>query len=198
MKTISERADVIVVGAGLSGLCAAVSAARSGSTVKLIEARHFLGGRIGGEVRFPLDHHGGSNFVYQREGGILDELLLNLLAENLEGNYAGQNRAIMNWVSRQDRLEVFPGTQMFEVSLDESGLKIQSISTISEKRGNRLLFKGNYFIDCTGTGVLARMAKAPGEEGTDLNEYSDGGGSKPIETRFATCMRIAECREEGG
>ena len=196
MKTISERADVIVVGAGLSGLCAAVSAARSGSTVKLIEARHFLGGRIGGEVRFPLDHSGGSNFVYQREGGILDELLFNLLAENVEGNYAGQNRAIMNWVSRQDRLEVFPGTQMFEVSLDDSGLKIQSISAISERRGNRLVFKGNYFIDCTGTGVLARMAKAPGEEGTDLNEYSDSGGSKPIETRFATCMRIAECREE--
>jgi hypothetical protein len=195
MKTISERADVIVVGAGLSGLCAAVSAARSGATVKLIEARHFLGGRAGGEVRFPLDHPGGSNFVYQREGGLLDELLLNLLAENVEGNYAGQNRAIMNWVSRQKRLEVFPGTQVFEASLDESGCKIQSISAISERCGNRLLFKGNYFIDCTGTGALARMSGAPGEEGTDLNEYSTDGASKVIESRFATCMRIAECRE---
>ena len=85
---------------------------------------------------------------------------------------------------------------MFEVSLDESGLEVQSISAISEKRGNRLVFKGNYFIDCTGTGILARMAKAVGEEGTDLNEYSDGGGIKPIETRFATCMRISESRDE--
>ncbi len=196
MKTISERADIIVVGAGLSGLCCAVSAARSGATVKLIEAHHFLGGRVGGEARFPLDHQGGSNFVYQREGGVLDELLLNLLAENIEGNYAGQNRAIMNWVSRQDRLEVFQGTQAFEVSLDESGGKIRSVSAISESNGNRLLFKGNYFIDCTGTGALARMARAPGEEGMDLNEYSVDGGIKPMEARLATCMRITECKAE--
>ena len=196
MKTISERADIIVVGGGLAGLCAAVSAAKSGSTVKLIEARPFLGGRIGGETRFPLDHRGGSNFVYQREGGILDELLLNLLAENTEGNYAGQNRAIMNWVSRQDRLDVFTGIQTFEASLDGNGNKIQSISAISEKHGNRILFKGQYFIDCTGTGALARMANAPGEEGTDSLEYSDDPGDKPIETRFATCMRISELKEE--
>ena len=55
MKSISERAGVVVVGAGLSGLCRDdVSAARSGATVKLVEARHFLGGRIGGRSAFPL------------------------------------------------------------------------------------------------------------------------------------------------
>ena len=99
MKTISERADVIVVGAGLAGLCAAMTAARNGATVKLIETRNELGGRIGSGVRFPFDQAGGENFIYRRESGILDELFFRVLLENREGNYAGQNRALLNWVS---------------------------------------------------------------------------------------------------
>ena len=165
MKTVSERAGVVVVGGGLAGLCAAVAATRSGAIVKLVESNHFLGGRIGSETRFPLDHEGGSSFVYQREAGLLDELLMNLLAENHEGTYAGQNRAILNWVARQERLELFLGSQISEAVLSPKGDKIEALSSVSERKGCRIHFKARYFIDCTGIGAIAQLAKAPGNEG---------------------------------
>ena len=193
MKTVSERADVVIVGGGLAGLCAAVAAARSGAIVKLVESNHFLGGRIGSETRFPLDHEGGSSFVYQREAGLLDELLMNLLAENHEGTYAGQNRAIFNWVARQERLELFLGSQISEAVLSPKGDKIEALSSVSERKGCRIHFKARYFIDCTGIGAIAQLAKAPGERGTDLTEYAGDGVP---ELRLATCMRIADCGEE--
>jgi hypothetical protein len=196
VKTLSERADVVVVGAGLAGLCAAMTAARNGATVKLIETRNFLGGRIGDGVRFPFDQLGGANFIYQRESGILDELYLRVLLENREGNYAGQNRALMNWVSEQERLDVFLGSQVFEVSLGNGDSKIESILAISERLGSRILFRGRYFVDCTGNGALAQMAKASGESGVDLTEYSEDGSPQSIESRFATSMRIGESVKE--
>ena len=196
MKTISERADVVVVGAGLAGLCAAMTAARNGATVKLIETRNFLGGRIGDGVRFPFDQPGGANFIYRRESGILDELYLRVLLENQEGNYSGQNRALMNWVSEQDRLDIFLGSQVFEASLGSGESRIESVLAISEGLGSRILFRGRYFVDCTGNGALAQMAKASGESGVDLTEYSQDGSPQSIETRFATSMRIAESEKE--
>ena len=47
---LPETADVVVVGAGLSGLTAARSLARSGLNVAVIEARDRLGGRVRREV----------------------------------------------------------------------------------------------------------------------------------------------------
>ena len=185
-----------MVGGGVAGLCAAMTAARNGATVKLIETRNFLGGRIGDGVRFPFDQPGGANFIYRRESGILDELFLRVLSENREGNYAGQNRALMNWVSEQDRLEVFLGAQVFEVSLGKGESRIESVLSISEGLGCRILFRGQYFVDCTGNGALAQMAKAVGESGIDLTEYSEDGSPQSIEARFATSMRIGQSSEE--
>lgn len=196
MKALSQRAEIIVVGGGLAGLCAAITAARQGATVKLVESKSFLGGRVGEDARVAMDHSGGSNSFYQRESGILDELCAHLLSENREGNYAGQNRALMNWVSRQERLEVFMGAQVFEVSLGQKETRIESVLAISERLGSRILFKAPLFIDCTGTGILARQAKASGECGTDLTEYSLDGSPSPVGDRFATCMSIGQHSEK--
>ena len=46
--------DVIVVGGGMAGLCAAIAAARQGVHTALIQARPVLGGNASSEIRIHI------------------------------------------------------------------------------------------------------------------------------------------------
>ena len=171
MKTLSERSDIVVFGSGLAGICAAVSAAREGAVVRLVDERACIGGRIGNEIRFPFDLKGTTNFAYQRETGILEEIMSSIFKENHEGNYCGQERALINWINKEKRLQIFLETQLFEVNQSVAGDKIESIIGISSELEGRVIFRAPYFIDCSETGVLCQLAGVPGEVGLDQCEY---------------------------
>jgi FAD dependent oxidoreductase len=53
--TIASRADVVVVGGGPAGVCAAVAAARQGASVVLLERYSYLGGLASGGMVLVLD-----------------------------------------------------------------------------------------------------------------------------------------------
>lgn len=191
LKTLSQRSDIVVIGSGMAGICAAMSAAREGATVRLLESRPFLGGRIGKEIKFPYDFTGATNFAYQRETGILDEMQFSIMRENSEGNYCGQERALMNWIMREKRLKLFLETQLFDVNKNGSGDKIESITAISNKDGGRIFFRAPYFIDCSGTGLLSQLSNAPGESGLDQSEYEKSSASSTtVKFRAAASMQI--------
>ena len=191
MKTFSERCDITVIGAGLAGISAAVSAAREGATVRLVEARSCIGGRIGSEIRFPLNDINSSNYAYIRETGILDEILFHVSRNNTEGNYCGQNRALTNWIHFEKRLKLFLETQLIDVKKNSARDKIDSVSTISNKNRGRVLFRSKYYIDCSGTGILSQLADAPGETGLEQSEFSKStaSGTRLIQ-RAATTMEV--------
>ena len=59
MKRKNERYrelnyDVVVVGGGMAGLCAAISSARNGANTALIHARSVLGGNASSEIRIHI------------------------------------------------------------------------------------------------------------------------------------------------
>ncbi|WP_424477817.1 FAD-dependent oxidoreductase, partial [Pseudomonas viridiflava] len=51
MQSREQHHDVVVVGGGLAGVCAAVAAARLGSSVALVTNRPVLGGNSSSEIR---------------------------------------------------------------------------------------------------------------------------------------------------
>src|ERR1039458_9739270 len=76
------KPDFCVVGGGMAGTCAALTAARSGLKVVLVQDRPVLGGNASSEVRLWMlgaNTHMGSNNRYAREGGVIDEVLVDFL-----------------------------------------------------------------------------------------------------------------------
>ena len=69
--------DVVVIGGGLSGICAAIAAARLGSRTAIGQNRSVFGGNASSEIRMHIVgancHSSKENL---RETGILEEILL--------------------------------------------------------------------------------------------------------------------------
>src|SRR5687767_8220198 len=83
------ESDLVVVGGGLSGVCCAITAAREGIKVILVQDRPVLGGNSSSEVRLWVlgaTSHMGNNNRWAREGGVIDELLLENTYRNPQGN----------------------------------------------------------------------------------------------------------------
>ena len=73
MRTLHYQTDVCEVGGGISGLCAALAAARHGVNVILVQYRAVLGGNSSSEIRM---HVCGSWGRDNRETGIVEEIFL--------------------------------------------------------------------------------------------------------------------------
>ena len=192
LKSVSQRSDIVVVGAGLSGICAALSAAREGAVVNLIESRLTVGGKIGQDFLSPYDFEGTTEYIYKRETGILDEIMHFIYSENLEGNYAGQERALRNLISKEERLNLFMDTHLFSVNLTERKDEIESVISFSNSLESKIIFRAKYFVDCTGKGILGQFAEVPGEKGINIREYEESSASsKSFQFRLATSMEVA-------
>ena len=77
--------DLCVVGGGLAGICTAVSAAREGVRVVLMQERPMLGGNASSEIRMWISGAHGTN---NRETGIIEEIALENLYRNPTKSYA--------------------------------------------------------------------------------------------------------------
>jgi phytoene dehydrogenase-like protein len=89
LPVTSIKRDLVVVGGGLSGVCCAITAARAGIKVVLVQDRPVLGGNSSSEVRLWVlgaTSHMGNNNRWAREGGVIDEILVENTYRNPEGN----------------------------------------------------------------------------------------------------------------
>src|ERR687890_573125 len=89
LNTVRQSFDLVVVGGGLAGTCCAVTAARAGLAVALVQDRPVLGGNASSEVRLWVlgaTSHMGNNNRWAREGGVVDEILVENTYRNPEGN----------------------------------------------------------------------------------------------------------------
>ena len=173
MKTVSltfpfEEAgqyDVLVVGGGLSGCCAAIAAARSGSKTLLTEALPYIGGN--GVTGLPISSFRAANDEKLVVRGIPLELMLRLK----------KKRAISDAVEKTDWLSIDCERLQIELThmLDEAGVEILTHSPLlSVEREERKLkaayfhskdgllrYEAKLFIDASGDAQLANLAGFP-------------------------------------
>lgn len=176
------RADLLVAGGGLSGLCAALAAARDGLNVVLVQDRPVLGGNASSEVRLWANgatSHMGNNNRWAREGGIMGEILEENLWRNKEGNPVMFDLVLLDLARSQPGLTLLLNTALFEVTTD--GARITSASGFNPINETFYDIEAAQWCDATGDGVLGYLAGAEYREGaeeqTELGEKMAPGDS---------------------
>ena len=168
-KTATAHYDVIVVGGGLSGMCAAISAARHGAKTALIHGRHVLGGNASSEIRMHVC--GASENMGKpdlEEGGILYELMLENKSRNDYYNFSIWDMVLFRAIKKDPNLTAYLNTVMDGCEMD--GNTIKRIYAYQHTTEPHWCFEGDIFIDCTGNGTLGFYAGAEyriGSEGKD-------------------------------
>ena len=174
MKPKPKRADIVIIGGGLSGISSAIAASREGATVALVERLNEWGGSIGEFTQMPLDSPSTSNEIFFRESGIFEEIISHLRTNNQEGTYAGQSRALTTLLKSEPKISPYLGYHCLNATLSPTKDRIETCTAINLQEGNEVLFRGKYFIDASNRGQFAKLAGAPGETGVDSIPDSQG------------------------
>lgn len=151
--------DVVVVGGGMAGICAAIAAARGGAHTALIHNRPVLGGNGSSEIRMHIcgaDCHGKRENA--RETGIIEEILLENRKRNPDHSFSIFDTVLWEKVKFQKNLDLYLNTQMTEVF--SNGKEIQAVLAFQATTEKWFCFHGKIFVDCTGDAFLAVNAGA--------------------------------------
>lgn len=170
MAIINRKYDIVVVGGGMSGLCAALASARHGARTALVHNRPVLGGNASSEIRMHIcgaDYH--TTRPNARETGIIEELLLENKKRNPLHSFSIFDTVLWEKARFQDKLDIYLNSHMTEVNANEGFIS----SIIAHQLTTEKVFKieGNIFVDATGDGTLAFLAGAEcmcGREGKDV------------------------------
>lgn len=116
--------DLLVAGGGMSGICAALAAARNGLKVVLIQNRSRLGGNASSEIRM---HISGASALKQvwRETGILEELMLTEAVINQQKSYEMLDYVFYDKIVSNPNITLLFDTMLHGVSTD--GRRITAI-----------------------------------------------------------------------
>jgi len=178
--------DLVVVGGGMAGCCAAIAAARLGIKVALVQNRPVLGGNNSSEVRVGLSGLVIEN-AYPGLGKLVNEIgpvghwnlyeanqnpdlessqkVLEMIQNHPEkkehnagpaSNYEDDKKIAI--VKAEENISLFLNMHVFKAETKKK--KINSVTAINIETGEETKFQGTYFADCTGDGNLGFLAGA--------------------------------------
>ena len=148
--------DVVVVGGGYAGMGAAISAARMGCKVALVQDRPVLGGNGSSEVRV-WAMGGIRRGLYPNIGEIVEEFMDR--AKSSPGTFEefgdDKKEAL---VRAEKNIALFLHNHVLAVEKDRA--RIAAVVALDTRTSEHRRFTGKYFVDCTGHGTVGALAGA--------------------------------------
>lgn len=189
--TVSLKTDLCVVGGGLSGLSAAVEAARHGTKVVLVQDRPMLGGNASSEVRMWICGAHGENM---RETGIVEEIQLENQHRNPYKNYNIWDSVMLEIVKKEKNITLLLNTTCMDGEM--AGDRLKSITCWQMTTQKYYHIEATLFADCSGDSVLQPITGAPcrmGREGR--NEYNESIAPESADARTMGMSTMIVARE---
>ncbi|HKL60345.1 MAG TPA: FAD-dependent oxidoreductase [Sphaerochaeta sp.] len=158
--------DMVVVGGGIAGMCAALSSARQGLKTALLQDRKVFGGNNSSEVRVWLG--GLTNLEpFVGIGNIVGEL-----EQEKIGHYGNENQKDLYEDSKkqavlekQENLSLFPCTIMVDSQVEHSSISL--ITAWDYEHDKVFSIESHLFCDSTGDGTLGAESGADYEVSTN-------------------------------
>ena len=191
-STTSVDCDFVVVGGGIAGICTAISAARLGLRVALVQDRPVLGGANSSEVRV---HLGGYQNLgpYPRLGDVVAEI-----GPKAGGNAQPAERyeddRKLAAVQAEKNISLFLNTRVVEVVTNRTA-GIRAVIGRNVVSGVRTNFWAPLFADCTGDGCVGYLAGADdrrGRESKAMTGEKDAVDVADKQILGASCQWYAE------
>jgi hypothetical protein len=151
--------DFVVTGAGIAGTCAAITAARLGLKVALIQDRPVLGGNNSSEVRVWLQ--GARNKEpWPRIGDVVAELEPDRRAHYGPANTADlyEDAKKLAVVRAEPNIRLFLSHRVNGAETDAG--RIRAVLAQEIDTGRRVRIAGRWFADCTGDAAVGALAGA--------------------------------------
>lgn len=177
-----EPVDVLIAGAGPSGMMAALAAAREGASVRLIEKSAMLGGMNTAAMVCPLmTFHAGETQIVRglaqsvvdrlvKRGGSLghipDPIGVASSITPIEPALLGQ--VYFDMLREEPNIRLQLGTFLYRAKADRA--RVTSVRTVSKSGSEE--FSAKVFIDATGDGDLAALARMPFSVGRQWDAFS--------------------------
>ena len=158
--------QVVVVGGGLSGVCAAIAAARGGARTAIIQNRPMFGENASSEIRMHIvgaNSHGAKPNL--AETGILLEILLENKRRNPYASFPVFDSVIWEKVRFQENLDCYLNTNMDDVVVEDD--QVKAIICHQNTTETEYVFYADIFVDATGHGTLSVLAGAISRMGSE-------------------------------
>ncbi len=148
--------DFVVVGGGVAGTAAALTAARQGLKVALIQDRPVLGGNNSSEVRV---HLGGRINLdpYPKLGDVVNEIAPLRGGNAQPGDYYEDEKKLER-VNAENNISLFLNFRACKV--EKEGTSIKTVFAKHIETAEELSFSAPLFADCTGDGTIGYLAGA--------------------------------------
>jgi FAD dependent oxidoreductase len=173
IKKQTLNTDILIAGGGMSGVSAALAAARNGSKVILCQDRPVLGGNASSEIRMHIvgaDMSGQRGIELEteaRETGIIEEIRLDNCIHNPQRSPSMFDLILYDKCKNEPNLTLLLNTSVTQAEVINN--VIQNVTAERVSTEDQFTINAQIFIDCTGDGRLGIEAGAPFMEGREAS-----------------------------
>ncbi|MGI2293517.1 FAD-dependent oxidoreductase [Paenibacillus sp. GXUN7292] len=171
--------DVLIAGGGMTGVAAALAAARNGASVILCQDRSVLGGNASSEIRMNIS--GASTIgkkleAERRESGIIEEIMLECAVRNPQRSASMLDLILYEKCRAEPNLTLLLNTAVVGADVEDS--RIRAVHAVRESTEDRFTIHAAIYADCTGDGRLGFEAGAAFTTGREAaHEFNESGAN---------------------